>query len=70
MILQVDKGVIRLHVDGIMTVEKHLTGPTSYWQGTLIIMGGSGGKSSDIPQDVHHARVLPQPTVSNHYVKV
>ena len=65
-------GVIRLHIDGVMAAEKYITGPVvSTCQGTLIFMGGNGGKTSDNPQGyLHYVRVLPQPTVSNHYVKV
>jgi hypothetical protein len=55
-----------------MAAEKHVNGTAiSSWDGTLMVMGGNGAKSCSIPQVyVHHARVLPQPTVSNHYVKV
>lgn len=68
---EVGNDVIRLHMDGVVVAEKLINGLVeSNYQTTIILMGGNGCNSSDYLQGyAHHVRVLPQPTVTNHYVK-
>ncbi|MCO5569515.1 hypothetical protein L7F22_023228 [Adiantum nelumboides] len=65
------KDVIRLHMDGLVVSETSISEPEpSATNQTIILMGGDGHKIADCLQGyVHYVQVLPQPTVTNHYVK-
>ncbi|KAI5078231.1 hypothetical protein GOP47_0005902 [Adiantum capillus-veneris] len=65
------KDVIRLHMDGLVVAETSISRlePCSTYQ-TILVMGGDGHKNADCLQGyAHYVQVLPQPTVTNHYVK-
>lgn len=63
----------RLHMDGVVVGEKTISYPVQDdVQGLSLYL--SGGDSTTHPNHVqayaHYVRLLPQPTVTNHYVKV
>lgn len=71
---QIGPDILRLHLNGGVVGERKTdysndNGGFGLDLSTIILSGGDG--STDIVQGyAHYVRVLPQPTVTNHYVKV
>lgn len=72
---QIGPDVARLHVNGGVVGERKVDCFKSKGDGgdpvALLLAGGEGSLDGNCVQGyAHHVRVLPQPTVTNHYVKV
>lgn len=72
---QIGPDILRLHLNGVVVGERK----TDYSNGnegfgvdlnTILLSGGDGSTDNSVQGYAHYVRVLPQPTVTNHYVKV
>lgn len=70
---EIGNDVIRIHMDGVVLGEKPLHGLAENnhkWRSTITLMGCNHCSSAENVQGyAHYVRVLPQPAVTNHYVK-
>lgn len=70
---EMNTDVIRIHIDGLVVGEKFLHGfgqDTNKRRSTTTLVGSSVGSSGDdVHGYAHYVQVLPQPAVTNHYVK-
>lgn len=70
--LQIGPEILRLHLNGGVLGERK----ADYLHGsgvdlsTILLSGGDGSTDNGVQGYAHYVRVLPQPTVTNHYVKV
>ncbi len=67
----------RIHLNGGVVAEWKASSTSSIKEGRaadlgpVVLSGGDGSTDGDSVQGyAHYVRVLPQPTVTNHYVKV
>jgi len=70
--VQIGPDILRLHLNGGVVGERI----TDYLNGngvdlsSILLSGGDGSTENSVQGYAHYVRVLPQPTVTNHYVKV
>lgn len=67
---QIGPDILRLHLNGGVVGEKKtdVNGCFGVNFSTIVLSGGDSDNS--VQGYAHYVRVLPQPTVTNHYVKV
>lgn len=77
VVKQISPGVARIHLNGGVVAEWKASSTSSIKEGRaadlgpVVLSGGDGSTDGDSVQGyAHYVRVLPQPTVTNHYVKV
>jgi hypothetical protein len=77
VVKQISPGVARIHLNGGVVAEWKASSISSIKEGRaadlgpVVLSGGDGSTDGDSVQGyAHYVRVLPQPTVTNHYVKV
>ncbi|CAK9194167.1 unnamed protein product [Sphagnum troendelagicum] len=73
---EISPGVARIHLNGGVVAEWKASSTSSIKEGRaadlgpVVLSGGDGSTDGDSVQGyAHYVRVLPQPTVTNHYVK-
>ena len=71
---QVSTNVIHLHIDGVVVGEKRVVyaSQNGVIEETLkpLHLVGADSNCNDVQGYAHYVRILSQPTVTNHYVKV
>lgn len=69
---EIGSEILRLHLNGGVVGERK----TDYLNGSgvalssILLSGGDSSTDNSVQGYAHYVRVLPQPTVTNHYVKV
>ncbi|CAM6110682.1 unnamed protein product [Calypogeia fissa] len=72
---EIGSAVSRLHMVGAVVGERHVSSPLEVIEGIakereeVFLFGGQNGHAASTSGFVYYVRLLPQPTVTNHYVK-